>query len=160
MTKTAAALTVLGAFFSPLIGLIIVIGFAIFMDILAGRWAAGKEAEKQGIPKREFVTSRKTREGAVAKIIQYNLAILGVYLIDRFIVNDIFLAWAKIPQLEYLLTKIGTVFIVWIEYDSIDEKVYRVKGYRIKDKIKMFIGGVKKFVSSIVGIKNELNNNN
>jgi len=156
MTKTAAALAFIGAFFAPLVSLALIIGFVILMDTLVGRWAAGKLAEKQGIPKREAVTSKKTREGVIAKVITYNLAIFGVYLIDRFIVNDIFLAWAKIPQLAYLLTKAGTVFIVWLEFDSIDEKYYQVKGIRIKDRIKQFLSGIKKFIAALVGLKSDL----
>lgn len=141
---------ILGTFLSPTVPLLMIVGLAILIDTLAGRWAASFQATKDGKIPREEVTSKKTRQGVVEKSVSYSLVVLTFYCIDYAILNEVVVTY--IPW-QHLATKIVVLFICWIEYDSIDEKYYRVKGYRIKDKFHEFIRSVKKSVKSIFKFK-------
>lgn len=149
-TKFAIGLT---AFFSPVVIMFALVGLAILSDTLAGRWCARHKARAEGKDERLEVTSRKTREGALQKIIAYNLAMLTLYLVDYWAVNEIvkfYLPW------DFLLTKIGTIFLVWIEFDSIDEKFYKVKGVRITTRMREFLSVFRKLIGVFINTKNKM----
>lgn len=147
---------ILLAFFAPTFSLLAIVGLSILLDTLIGRWAAKFEAVRDGKDPRIEVTSRKTRVGVISKVITYNIAVFTFFLLDDAVLNEI---TAQTLPWQYISTKIVVLFIVWMEYDSIDEKYYKVKGYRIKDKFKTFIGGLKSLVRVITNLREDLNKN-
>ena len=149
-------LVLVSTFFSPIYILLLIVGMAIFFDTFAGRWCARHIAIKNGRDARLEVTSKKTRQGALNKAIIYGLSVITVYLIDFEMINEAILLWLESPVFTFLLTKLTVLFILWIEFDSIDESYYKVKGVRIKDKIKMFFSGLKTFIQKIFDFKRKI----
>lgn len=141
---------ILGTFISPTVPLLLIVGLAILIDTLAGRWAASFQAKKEGKVAREEVTSKKTRQGVVEKSVSYSLVVLTFYCIDYAILNEVVIDY--VPW-QHISTKVVVLFICWVEYDSIDEKYYRVKGYRIKDKFHEFLRSVKRVIKSAFKFK-------
>lgn len=146
----------LGAFFSPLVPLLATVGVAILIDTLAGRWAAGYKAKKDGFQYRDVVTSKKTRQGVVEKSVSYCLVVIFFYMLDLYVINEVTIDY--VPW-EFISTKIVVIFLCWIEYDSIDEKYYRVKGYRIKDKFHDFTDDIKNFFRKLFKFKDFFSGN-
>ena len=155
-SHTVHYLMMVSAFFSPIYVLMLIVGLAILFDTMAGRWCAKSEAIKKGKDVRLCVTSRKTRQGALNKILVYNMVVITVFLIDKSMIDEAVIHWLKSPVFTHLLTKLTVLFLLWIEFDSIDEKYYKVKGVRIKDKIKTFFGGLKIFVEKIFNFKKSI----
>jgi len=116
----------------PLVGLVLT---TILADTLSGRWAARHIARLEGKDVRLEVSSRKTRDGLIPKILGYISVILFVYILDRFMLSDLVTHFFPAFPVEYSATKIGGLILMWIEFDSIDENYYKVKNVRIKDII-------------------------
>jgi hypothetical protein len=116
----------------PLVGLVLT---TILADTLSGRWAARHIARLDGKDVRLEVSSRKTRDGLIPKILGYISVILFVYILDRFMLSDLVTHFFPAFPVEYSATKIGGLILMWIEFDSIDENYYKVKNVRIKDII-------------------------
>lgn len=141
------------AFFylSPIHVLMFMIGTAIIIDTYIGRWAAKKKAIKEGKDVRLEVTSRKTREGFVSKMIAYQVAIILLFVLDKYLFHDLLMYFLPTFPIKYAVTKVMGVVLLLIEFDSIDEHYYNVTGKRIKEIIREKIRSVKK---TIIGAKN------
>jgi len=133
--------------FSPIhltIGLVLL---AISIDTVAGRWAAKQIAIREGKVVREVVTSRATRKGFISKSIQYITLLILTFFADRILLDDLVRYFVPTLSTTFLATKLlGFIFIL-IEFDSFDEKYYRVKGVRIKTTIKNKLKKIKSFIS-------------
>jgi len=147
---------IISTFFAPTFLLMGAVGLAILMDTIAGRWAAKKHALKTGKIVREEVTSRKTRQGTLSKAIVYNLVVITFFVIDKSIINEVVLNYTPY---EFMATKIATLFICWIEFDSIDEKYYNVKGIRLKDKIREFFRSIAELIKNIFDFTSKIKPN-
>lgn len=158
MLKKIAILSGLLSFFAPIHVLMLLIGAFIALDTLFGRWCAKKIAQKEGKDVRLFVTSKKTRVGFTSKVITYQTAIILLFVIDDYILNDI-VSWlfSDFP-IDYIITKTMGLILIAIEFDSIDEKYYIVKGVRIKDIIKKHIKSGKKLIQGGKDLKKDLDN--
>lgn len=133
------------AFVSPLFPLAMVITLFVILDTFVGRWYA-----KQ---KNELITSRKTRLGFCRKILVYFTILISVYLIDKFIINEILRNYI---WFDWAFTKFFASVLIWIEYTSIDEKIKWVKGKGLTDRIMDFGKSLKK----IIGFTKEINPKN
>lgn len=133
------------AFVSPLFPLAMVITLFVILDTFVGRWYA-----KQ---KKQLITSRKTRIGFCRKILVYFTVLISVYLIDKFIINEILRNYI---WFDWAFTKFFASVLIWIEYTSIDEKIKWVKGKGLTDKIMDFGKSLKK----IIGFTKEINPKN
>lgn len=129
----------------PLVGLVLA---TILTDTLTGRWAARHIARLEGKDVRLEVSSRKTRDGLIPKILGYISVILFVYILDRFMLSDLVTHFFPAFPVEYSATKIGGLILMWIEFDSIDENYYKVKGIRIKDIISDKIKKLRELIKS------------
>ena len=137
-------ISVVISFFMPLAPLLILVFFAVVADTFVGRWYA----KHQGVP----VTSKKTREGFVSKMVSYGGGLTFIFLLDSWVLNDVVMMYFPKDHLSTLLT---ALFLIWIEYSSIDEKVKWVKGKGITDRIFEFIRKAKKAVGIIKDFKDE-----
>ena len=131
-----AAIT--AAFFLQISGILFLIGFAIFVDTLTGIW----KSRKLKIP----ITSRKL-SAVISKLFLYEIAVIGFYLIDYFILNDIIIKFFSVPL---MLTKILSLVLVSIEVISINENIKIVKGLDIWSSLKNLLKRSKE-------IKNDIN---
>jgi len=134
-------LTVIGAFFLPISGILFLIGFAIMLDTVTGIW----KAKKLGIP----VTSRKL-SAIISKLMLYEVAVIGFYLIDYWILNDIILVFFSIPL---MLTKILSLVLCSIEVISISENYKAVKGIDIWSAFKNLLQRSKEIKQDIDGVR-------
>jgi hypothetical protein len=134
-------LAVVGAFFLPISGILFLVGFAIFLDTLTGLW----KAKKLKIP----ITSRKL-SAVVSKLFLYEIAVIGFYLIDYFILNDIIMKFFSVPL---MLTKILALILVSIECISINENYFAIRKISIWDSMKSLFARAKEIKNDINGIR-------
>ena len=132
---------VVGSFFLPISGILFLIGFAIFVDTLTGIW----KSKKLGIP----ITSRKL-SAIVSKLFLYEVAVIGFYLIDYYILNDIILTFFSVPL---MLTKILSLVLCSIEVISISENYKAVKGIDIWSAFKNLLQRSKEIKNDIDGVR-------
>ena len=134
-------LAVIGAFFLPISGILFLIGFAIVIDTITGVW----KAKKLGIP----ITSRGL-SAIISKLMLYEVAVIGFYLIDFWILNDIILKFFSVPL---MLTKILSLVLVSIETLSISENYKAVKGIDIWSAFKQLLQRSKEIKQDIDGVR-------
>ena len=134
-------LAVVGAFFLPISGILFLVGFAIFIDTLTGIWKAKKLKIK--------ITSRKL-SAVISKLFLYELAVIGFYLIDFWILNDIVKQFFSVPL---MLTKILSLVLVSIEVMSINENYFAIRQISIWDSMKSLFARAKEIKNDINGIR-------
>jgi len=134
-------LTVIGAFFLPISGILFLIGFSIVVDTLTGIWKSKKL--------KIAITSRRL-SAIVSKMFLYELAVIGFYLIDFWILNDIIMKFFSVPL---MLTKILSLVLVSIEVMSINENYKAVKGIDIWQGMKNLFARAKEIKTDINGIR-------
>jgi len=134
-------LAVVSSFFLPITGILFLIGFAIVVDTLTGIW----KAKKLGLP----ITSRRL-SAIISKLMLYEVAVIGFYLIDKFILNDIILQFFSVPL---MLTKILSLILVSIEVMSINENYKAVKGIDIWQGMKNLFARAKEIKKDINGLR-------
>jgi hypothetical protein len=134
-------LAVVGAFFLPISGILFLVGFAIFVDTLTGIW----KAKKLKIP----ITSRKL-SAIISKLFLYELAVIGFYLIDFWILNDIVKQFFSVPL---MLTKILSLILVSIEVMSINENYFAIRQISIWDSMKSLFARAKEIKKDINEIR-------
>ena len=139
-------LAVIGAFFLPISGILFLIGFAIVIDTLTGIWKAKKLKIK--------ITSRKL-SAIVSKFFLYEVAVIGFYLIDYWILNDIIMKFFSIPL---MLTKILSLVLVSIECISISENYEAVRGINIWSSFKQLLQRSKEIKNDIDGVRYKQDN--
>jgi hypothetical protein len=134
-------LAIIGAFFLPISGILFLIGFAIFIDTLTGIW----KSKKLNIP----ITSRKL-SSIISKLFLYELAVIGFYLIDYWILNDIIMTFFSVPL---MLTKILALTLVSIEVMSINENYIAIRKISIWDSLRNLFLRAKEIKQDLNEIK-------
>ena len=134
-------LGIIGAFFLPISGILFLIGFAIFIDTLTGIW----KSKKLKIP----ITSRKL-SAIISKLFLYELAVIGFYLIDYWILNDIIMTFFSV---KLMLTKILALTLVSIETMSINENYKAIHGISVWDSMKSLFARAKEIKQDLNEIK-------
>jgi hypothetical protein len=134
-------LGIIGAFFLPISGILFLIGFAIFVDTLTGIW----KSKKLNIP----ITSRKL-SAIISKLFLYELAVIGFYLIDFWILNDIILTFFSV---KLMLTKILALTLVSIEVMSINENYISIRKISIWDSLRNLFLRAKEIKQDLNEIK-------
>ena len=134
-------LGIIGAFFLPISGILFLIGFAIFIDTLTGIW----KSKKLKIP----ITSRKL-SAIISKLFLYELAVIGFYLIDYWILNDIIMTFFSVPL---MLTKILALTLVSIEVMSINENYIAIRKISIWDSLRNLFLRAKEIKQDLNEIK-------
>jgi hypothetical protein len=139
-------LAVIGAFFLPISGILFLIGFTIVVDTLTGIWKSRKL--------KIAITSRRL-SAIVSKLFLYELAVIGFYLIDFWILNDIIMKFFSVPL---MLTKILSLVLVSIETLSISENYKAVKGIDIWSAFKQLLQRSKEIKNDIDGVRHNQDN--
>lgn len=159
-TKFFAALIGISLFFAPIAWSLLLVGFFVILDTLFGRWAAKRIAEREGKEVRKEVSSKKTRRGFGDKTMMYMLLMGSIYILDYFMFHKL-ICWV-IPSfpIEYIISKVMGFILVLIEADSIDEKIYNVKGIRMSTLIKTKVKTLRGTVKNIRDVKDDFLGNN
>ncbi len=111
MNILKAFVLTLTLFFAPIIPLILLVLFAIFLDTIFGVIAAKKTGEN--------IESRKLGRIIIKSIIYISLLLL-TYGIDYILLNELMMIKFGIP---WLITKGAAVILCLVELFSIDEKI-------------------------------------
>lgn len=130
-TKWLSLLGIVLAFFMPITGMVLAVGFAIFLDTITGIW----KSRKNGVP----IRSRKL-SAIISKMFLYQLTIILFFLIDWFILNDIL---KSIFTTELLLTKVLSLVLISIEVVSINENYKAVRGVDLWASLKKLLSRAK-----------------
>jgi len=144
--KFVQLLAVISSFFLPISGILFLIAFAIVVDTITGIWKAKKLKIK--------ITSRKL-SAVVSKLMLYEVAVIGFYLIDFWILNDIILKFFSVPL---MLTKILSLILVSIEVMSINENYKAVKGIDIWQGMKNLFARAKEIKTDLNGLRHNKDN--
>jgi hypothetical protein len=157
ISKLIGGILGLSLFFTPIGWSLLLVGIAVITDTLAGRWCASVLAKKESKDVRLEVTSKKTRIGFTAKTLIYMTIILGFFTIDFYMIDK--LVYWVMPSfpIQYIATKLLAFIFVLIEADSIDEKLYKAKGIRLRELISSKLKGLRSFVGKVITFKNSIN---
>lgn len=138
LTFLISVLKALLLFFAPIsLGVVLVI-VSVVIDTFFGRWRAKKMGEE--------ITSKKSRKGFVGKTFVYCGAVLLVFTLDHFILNDL---TKLLVEVKFISSRLMVLVLVSIEVKSMDESWEAVKGWS-------FIDRTKKIVKKIKSTKKEL----
>lgn len=119
-------------FFAPIGGLLLVVGLSTMLDTAFGI----AKAKKLGKP----ITSKDFRTGYVPKTIGYLSVVIGVFLLDQIILNELI---KSVLDFEFLATKLVSLVLVSNEIKSMDESWVILKGYSFIEKLKESITQIK-----------------
>lgn len=140
-------------FLLPIAPLMLVIGITVIADTLFGRRAAKAVALKEGKDVDVEVTSKKTREGLVPKLIGYQVAIITMFILDSWAINEMVINYVPFA---YLATKIVGGFLIFIEWTSINESYKKIKGITLNDLFRNYISSLKKTIMSVINFKKKV----
>ncbi len=108
-------------FFSPIHGLLLAVGAMIFMDTILG---VTKAVKLEGW---ESVTSRRASV-IISKFLLYQLTVITFFIIDYNLLNE----FTRIHyNNDYLVTKLVTLSLCFVEAKSIDENIKSIFGFSI-----------------------------
>lgn len=99
--------------FIPIQGILISVGMAIILDTFTGVFKAVKLNGWQSIKSR-------TLSQIVSKLLLYEVCILLLFVIDKFILNEFIIKWLGI---NYMFTKICAILLIFVELVSIKENI-------------------------------------
>jgi len=140
-TYSMKLIAIVSAFFMPICGILILIGFAVLMDTITGIWKAKKTKAK--------VTSRRL-SAIVSKILLYEATVMLFYAMDYFLLNDIVISFFSI---DLLTTKVLALVLVSIEIVSINENYKAVKGIDLWASLKNLFARAKEVTGDFKNIK-------
>ena len=130
-TKWISLLGIVLTFFMPITGMVLAVGFSIFLDTITGIW----KSRKNGVP----IRSRRL-SAVISKMFLYQLTIILFFLIDWFILNEIL---KSIFTTELLLTKVLSLVLISIEVVSINENYKAVRGVDLWASLKQLLSRAK-----------------
>jgi hypothetical protein len=99
--------------FVPIQGILISVGMAIILDTFTGVFKAVKLNGWKSIKSR-------TLSQIVSKLLLYEVCILLLFVIDKFILNEFIIKWLGI---NYMFTKICAILLIFVELVSIKENI-------------------------------------
>jgi len=136
--------TALVAFFTPIIGLIICVFFAIMFDTITGIFKAVKLGGWKSITSRGL-------SNIVSKMFLYIGCLLLIFTIDTHLLNEFSKEFVSIGL---FFTKITAILLLFIEVVSIKENIESALNRNIWALLKITIARAKEFKNDI----DELNN--
>lgn len=125
--------------FFPVYGILIAVATAIVLDTFTGIF---KSIKLNGI---KSIRSR-TLSNIVSKMLLYEICILLLFLIDKFLLNE----FAKHTfGFEFLFTKMCAIVLIYIELVSIKENIEEAYNIDIWNMLKSALSRAKEVRSSI-----------
>ena len=99
--------------FVPIYGILIAVAAAIILDTFTGVF---KTVKLNGW---KSVRSRKLSH-IVSKMLLYEICVLLLFVIDKFILNEFIFKWLSI---DFMFTKICAILLIFVELVSIKENI-------------------------------------
>jgi len=119
-------LTSIILFYTPIFGLLIAVGVAICFDTVTGIAKAIKVKGFKSIRSRIL-------SNIISKMALYELCILSLYAIDKYVLNEFIIKWFSI---DFMFTKICAIMLIFIELVSIKENIEETFGVDIWNLLK------------------------
>jgi hypothetical protein len=129
--------------FVPIYGILIAVGAAIILDTFTGIF---KSIKLNGW---SSVKSRKL-SNIVSKMLLYEVCILFLFVIDKFILNEFIFKWLSV---DYMFTKICAILLIFIELVSIKENIEETFKINIWQMLKKALLRAKEVKDNIEDIK-------
>ena len=129
--------------FAPIYGLLISVGAAIILDTFTGIF---KSIKLEGF---QSIKSRKL-SNIVSKLLLYEICILFLFLIDKFLLNEFII---RSFGIEYMFTKICAILLIFVELVSIKENIESAFKIDLWSMIKKILSRAKEVKSDIDEIK-------
>jgi len=129
--------------FVPIHGILIAVGTAIILDTITGVF---KSIKLKGL---KSIRSRRLSQ-IVSKMLLYEICVLLLFVIDKFILNEFIFKWLSI---DFMFTKICAILLIFIELVSIKENIeeaYNIKVWDILKKAFLRVKEVKENINDIV----------
>jgi hypothetical protein len=99
--------------FVPIQGLLIAVGAAIILDTFTGVFKSVKLKGWKSIESRIL-------SNIVSKMALYEICVLFLFLIDKFVLNEFVIHWFKF---DFMFTKICAIMLIFVELVSIKENI-------------------------------------
>ena len=112
--------------FVPIYGILIAVASAIILDTFTGVF---KSVKLEGW---SSIRSRKLSH-IVSKMLLYEICIVLLFVIDKFILNEFIFKWLSI---DFMFTKICAILLIFIELVSIKENIEEAYKIKIWDMLK------------------------
>lgn len=112
--------------FVPIHGILIAIGSSIILDTFTGIF---KSVKLNGW---SSIRSRKLSQ-VVSKMLLYEVCVLFLYMIDRFVLNEFIFKWLSV---DYMFTKVCSILLIFVELTSIKENIQEAYNIKIWDMLK------------------------
>jgi len=129
--------------FAPIYGLLISVGAAIILDTFTGIF---KSIKLEGF---QSIKSRKL-SNIVSKLLLYEICILFLFLIDKFLLNEFII---RSFGIEFMFTKICAILLIFVELVSIKENIESAFKIDLWVMIKKLLSRAKEVKSDIDEIK-------
>jgi len=113
--------------FVPVYGILTAVAAAIILDTFTGIFKSVKLDGWKSI-------RSKRLSHIVSKMLLYEICVLLLFVIDKFILNEFIIKWLSI---EFMFTKICAILLIFIELVSIKENIeeaYKIKIWEILKK--------------------------
>jgi hypothetical protein len=136
-------LTGLALFFAPIQGLLIAVAFGIMLDTFTGIF---KSIKLNGL---KSIRSR-TLSNIISKMLLYQVCIISLYMIDKYLLNELVNLHFST---QFLFTKLIAIILVFIELVSIKENIEEALNVDIWKLLKNLIRRAKEVKTDIDSLK-------
>ena len=130
-------------FFTPIQGLVIAVGLIVMLDTFTGVFKSVKLRGWSSIRSR-------TLSNIISKMLLYEMCILLLFPIDKFLLNDLLL---QLISVNYFATKLACIVIILIEGKSIKENIEEALKIKIWSIVKKILSRAKEVKHDIDEIK-------
>jgi hypothetical protein len=136
------------AFLSPIGPLLITVGLAIIADTIFGLIKAYK--------RKQAITSRRM-SALISKLFLYQFVVVGVYIIDKYLVGELIGLFTDVPLLG---TKLVAMSLLSIEVISINENIKAGFGINIWQSLKTMLARAKEVKQDLGELTEGVNDDN
>ncbi len=137
------ALAGLILFFTPIQGLTITVGMIVFLDTFTGIFKSVKLKGWCSI-------NSRTMSNVISKMLLYELCIIFLFPIDKFLLNDLL---HHAIAIEFFATKLACIVVILIEGTSIKENIEEAMNIKIWDIFKKILSRAKEVKHDIDELK-------
>jgi len=130
-------------FFMPIHGLLVAVAMAIVLDTFTGIFKSIKLHGFQSIRSKKLST-------IVSKMLLYEVTILLLFLMDKYLLNEFVILWWGI---EFMFTKMCAIVLIFIELVSVKENIESAYNIDIWKMLKKLLSRAKEINSDIDDLK-------
>lgn len=130
-------------FFAPIQGLLVAVAFSIMLDTFTGIF---KSIKLNGL---KSIRSRKL-SNVISKMLLYQVCLISLYVIDKFLLNELINLHFST---KFLFTKLVAIVLVFVELVSIKENIEEALKIDIWKLLKALLNRAKEVKEDIDNIK-------